>query len=518
MPSSSLQTAGLVLISCASYILFRSYVRCRKSRLPPGPRGFPIVGNFYGLPKTHGWLAFMEMSHKYNSDIISLNVMGGTVIVLNSAASVDALLEDKSAIYSDRYCTYHWPPFVGFGWNFGLMPYGAKWKSELSFRVFVQQFQPSEVLLHRPTELDAARILLQRLLESPTKFERHLRHMAGMVILSTAYGIDIEPENDPYIDISEKTQVSISRITKQGAYLVDHFPFLKYVPEFFPGASFKREAREWNKAVSAMLEVPYAFVKASLAAGTAKSSIASRALEEIKGAPDAEEQEIVLKDILGSRYCGADTTVSALSTFILAMTMYPDVQKKAQAAVDEVVGQDRLPDFNDNIPYVDAVVREVLRWRPPLNQVFHTHAVMQDDIYNGFHIPAGATVLGNSWHVLAILHDEAIFGPHTDEFIPERWLTKDGEINTGMRGPDAAFGFGRRGCPGKDMAQWSVWICVISILATFNIKKNMNEKGVPIQPSGEYTSRVSSYPVPHKCDIVPRSETARAMIRRAVHD
>lgn len=51
---------------------------------------------------------------------------------------------------------------------------------------------------------------------------------------------------------------------------------------------------------------------------------------------------------------------------MLAMTLYPDVQKKAQAAVDAVVGHDRLPDFQDNIPYLDAVVREVLRWRPVL--------------------------------------------------------------------------------------------------------------------------------------------------------
>ncbi|KAJ6548681.1 Metallo-dependent phosphatase-like protein [Mycena capillaripes] len=53
---------------------------------------------------------------------------------------------------------------------------------------------------------------------------------------------------------------------------------------------------------------------------------------------------------------GADTTVSALGTFFLAMTMYPEVHKKAQAAVDEVVGRGRLPDFQDNIPYLDAVV------------------------------------------------------------------------------------------------------------------------------------------------------------------
>jgi hypothetical protein len=154
------------------------------------------------------------------------------------------------------------------------------------------------------------------------------------------------------------------------------------------------------------------------------------------------------------------------------------------------------------------------------------------------------------------LHDEATYGPNTDEFIPERWLTDDGRINTAMRDPSAAFGFGRRICPvrhvffflnytthspsasdqGRDMAQWSIWICTASILATFNISKSVDEKGVPIQPSGEYTSgllwwvfsrlrtvvnlssSVDSYPVPHSCDILPRSEAARALIRTALQN
>ncbi|KAJ7837454.1 cytochrome P450 [Mycena leptocephala] len=179
------------------------------------------------------------------------------------------------------------------------------------------------------------------------------------------------------------------------------------------------------------------------------------------------------------------------------MTMHPEVHAKAQAAVDAVVGQGRLPNFDDDIPYVDAVLREVLKWRP-------------DDIYKGYHIPARSVVVANSW---AILHDEATYGPNPGKFIPERWLTADGKINTSMREPSATWGFGRRVCPGKDMAQWSIWICAASVLSTFNVSKAVDENGVPIEPSGEYTSGLLCYPIPHKCDITPRSDAARAMVR-----
>ncbi|KAF7336329.1 Cytochrome p450 [Mycena venus] len=505
MASLVMQSVGLAIISCIFYLTLRSYTIRRRKSLPPGPSGLPFLGNSLDIPKSQEWLAFIEMSRKYDSDIISLNLAGDIVIVLNSLRAVDALLEDKSAIYSDR------PPFtmlndlVGYHWNLGFMRYGPRWKEHR--KVLLQQFQPSAVLLHRPVELEAARVLLQRLLESPAKYERHFRHMAGMVILSTAYGINVQPEDDPYVDISEKAMVGLAATVNRGSYLVDSLPFLKYVPDFFPGAGFKKQAREWFKVVDAMPNVPFEFVKKArvstygdgVADGIARPSIASRVLDQIEEDPgdDPEDQKLVLRNILGL-VTGADTTVSSLGSFILAMTLYPDVQKKAQAAVDAVVGHDRLPDFQDNIPYLDAVVREVLRWRPVLPL---------DDIYKGFHIPAGAVVLGNTCrryqgkYGRAIFHDEATYGPRTELFIPERWLTKDGELNINMRDSTSAFGFGRRICPvrcllssvaeltpGRDMAQWSIWICAASILAAFDIRKSVDENGVPIEPSEEYTS------------------------------
>ncbi|KAJ7897648.1 hypothetical protein B0H14DRAFT_344018 [Mycena olivaceomarginata] len=65
-------------------------------------------------------------------------------------------------------------------------------------------------------------------------------------------------------------------------------------------------------------------------------------------------------------------------------------------------------------------------------------------------------------------------------------------------------------------AEWSVWISAASILATFEISKSIDEKGVPIEPSGEYTSGLLCYPIPHQCDILPRSEAARALIQSGV--
>ena len=57
------------------------------------------------------------------------------------------------------------------------------------------------------------------------------------------------------------------------------------------------------------------------------------------------------------------------------MTLYPEVQRKAQTEIDQVVGNSRLPDFSDQdaLPYVQAVLKEVLRWHPvtPLGMSLH---------------------------------------------------------------------------------------------------------------------------------------------------
>jgi Cytochrome P450 len=90
--------------------------------------------------------------------------------------------------------------------------------------------------------------------------------------------------------------------------------------------------------------------------------------------------------------------VSAMSSFLLAMTMYPEVQKKCQAELDAAVGNDRLPTFADreSLPYLATMLREVIRWGPttPLGA---PHCVEQDDVHNGYFIPKGSIIMPNIW-------------------------------------------------------------------------------------------------------------------------
>ena len=93
-------------------------------------------------------------------------------------------------------------------------------------------------------------------------------------------------------------------------------------------------------------------------------------------------------------------TVSALGSFFLAMVLNPDVQRKAQRELDQVVGPHRLPDFSDqpSLPYVDAIVKETLRWHPVL-PLGIPHCNVEDDELDGCFVPAGTVIICNVWCV-----------------------------------------------------------------------------------------------------------------------
>ena len=82
------------------------------------------------------------------------------------------------------------------------------------------------------------------------------------------------------------------------------------------------------------------------------------------------------------------------------MALHPHVVRKAQEELDRVVGGERLPELSDqeNLPYIAALIKELLRWTCPL-PISIPKQVMEDDIYNGWFIPAGATIIENIWYV-----------------------------------------------------------------------------------------------------------------------
>ncbi|KAJ7279712.1 cytochrome P450 [Mycena rebaudengoi] len=512
-------TASSVVLCTVFIILAIVYAATLRNRgsklpLPPGPPKLPLVGNLFDVPPTLQWRTYALWRKQYDSDIIHLNLVGTSVIVLSSLEATDALLEKRSSLYSDRDALTMVTELMGWYFNIVLMKYGDEWRTHR--RLFNQAFNVKASRKYEPQELAGTHALLTRLLSSPEGFIDHFRQMAGEIIMSVAYGIDVLPSDDPYVTLAHKAVRTFSIAAVPGVYLVNTFPILKHIPRWFPGAGFKRQAEEWLKLSRDMLELPFAETKRQMDSGTAPPSFTADSLHALND-PDKRPyyKEHHVQQTAGTMYIGgADTTVSALGTFVLAMLTNPTAQKKAQAEIDSLTGGTHLPSFEDeaSLPYVSALVKEVMRWEN-VTPFAVPRLLATEDEYRRYRLPAGSLVVGNAW---AILHDENVY-PDPHAFKPERFLL-DGKLNPAVRNPEAAFGFGRRLCPGRHMALSSIWITVASILATFDIFKAVDEEGRVIEPSYEYLSGIISTPLPFKCSFTPRSQEAVALIEAAVKD
>ncbi|TFY82801.1 hypothetical protein EWM64_g1209 [Hericium alpestre] len=246
--------------------------------------------------------------------------------------------------------------------------------------------------------------------------------------------------------------------------------------------------------------------------GTAQHSLAT----ELLGTNEAgiAQTDEAIRDVAGAVYsAGGETVTAGLHFAILSLVLHPEVQKRAQAEIDRIVGRERLPDFSDqsSLPYVGAVFREIMRWKTavPLGL---PHAVTQDDEYEGYHIPRGASlisVFNDHFPNRAMLHDPEKY-PDPHAFKPERFLREDGTLNNDD--VQIAFGFGRRICPGIHIARSSLWIMIASLLATFRIEPAKDAAGREIPINEDRVEGIVSTPVGFECSIVPRDAKARALL------
>ncbi|KAG2347075.1 cytochrome P450 [Suillus weaverae] len=474
---------------------------------PPGPRGWPLIGNFQDMPHIKPWLTFAEWGKKYGECAIShVEVLGQHIIVLNSVKSAVDMLDKKGAVYSDRPVLPMAGELVGWKHSLGLLPYGDRFRQ---YRKNIHHIIGNRAVLdvYHPIEEIETRRFLKRVFSNPEQLQAHVRLTAGAIILRFSYGYEVKENNDPFIDLAERAMDRFSRSAAPGAFIVDIVPFLANVPEWFPGAGFKRLAREWRQTLKEMVDVPYKFVKEQMDAGIAPMSFTSNLLE---GRILSAEEDHTVKWSAASLYAGgADSIVSAIYSLFLAMTLFPDVQKTAQAELDAVVGPDRLPSFadRDSLPYIEALVKEVLRWNV-VGPTSIPHRVTEDDIHDGYHIPKGSLVILNFWFML---NDPQTYA-NLSQFNPERFLDNNGK-DPEPEPRTICFGFGRRICPGLHLADASIWISTAMSLAVFDISKVV-EKGVEVTPEVDPTSGTISHPKPFKCSIKPRSAKAVALVQQ----
>lgn len=224
------------------------------------------------------------------------------------------------------------------------------------------------------------------------------------------------------------------------------------------------------------------------------------------GLEDVGSSDLTIDDIKGIAVAvfaaGQDTTWASLLVFIFNMVANPEVQSKAQKIIEGVVGPERLPTFEDRpkLLYTEYLVQETLRWCP-VSPIGLPHRSLKDDIYRGIFIPKGSLLYVNA---KAMTHDERLYR-HPKKFEPERYIPLE-EGGRGEPYPKGQFGFGRRICVGQHLAEASMWILMVALLAKFDIQKSIDDDRNEITPKLKLSNGLTSLPEGFPCRFVRRSD------------
>ncbi|KAK7055270.1 cytochrome P450 [Favolaschia claudopus] len=463
-------------------------------RFAPGPPTHWLLGNLLSFPTKSAWFPLTELSRKYG-ELVSFRGLGNNVLVLNSLEAINDLLDRKGSNYSHRPELVFCGELMGVNQGIPMLMYGPEWRMQR--KMAASGLNSAAIRKYIPIQEDLAALLAQKLLDTPEDFFSHVRLTAGRIVVAVTYGFPVSEIDRLYIDHAEETMVLVGKATVPGNFIVDFFPFLKHLPSWVP---FIKLAAHGRDMVSKLVTEPYEHVKRNVSQGIARPSVTEQLLRTFDQTPENEHH---IKWSMGSLYgAGAETTYATTLIFMMAMALHPDKQRKAQSEIDTVLGHGHIPRVEDapRLPYVCAVIKEVMRWKPvlPLSIARRTGDA---DQYRGFDVPANSFVIPNVW-AIAFKPCEK-YDPQS--FIPERFL--DDEIT--VEDPALwAFGFGRRICPGKALAENSLLALLPSLLAQFDVSPI---EGCPIEPA--FKEDLISYPEPFKVRIVPRSSEAEEMIR-----
>eukprot|EP01018_Ginkgo_biloba_P019790 Gb_03772 [translate_table: standard] len=446
----------------------------KKARLPPGPRGWPIVGNFFQLGQRPNE-SLSALARKYGP-LMTLHLGMQTTVVVSSPAMAKEFLSKHDNIFSGRtvkqalnafsfhQSSFVWSEYAGPRWRMlrricSNELFSAKRLEALQHLRRDQVFGTTQ-LIHDHYYAKGKSVDIGQ-----TMFVASFNLLGNMIFSQNV----LSQHSDQPADELKETIWKVMEIL--GApNLADFFPFLR----FLDPQGLRRDGERCMVKVYALFDK---FIDSRLASRSQKSFAPDSnsndfldILLDFRGDGKGEVAEFSRSDIKAVLFdlfvAGSETTSATIEWTMAEMIRNPQTMKRVQAELDDVVGRHRRVEESDiqNLPYLHAVITEVLRLHPaaPLLLPHTTHKACE---VGGYLIPQKSQVLVNVW---AMGRDPAIWREPLD-FLPDRFLEGDDKMDyKGHNFELIPFGAGRRICVGLPLANRMLHFVVASLLHSFD--------------------------------------------------
>ncbi|KAK3101810.1 hypothetical protein FSP39_006532 [Pinctada imbricata] len=429
-----------------------------KRNLPPGPRGFPLIGSIIEMKSKDRTEDFARLRKQYG-DVFYIKLGLSEFIVINGTKALQELIVKRADALSDR------PAFMASraGSTGIAATSGDLWKEQRTFAIrTLRSFGVGKRCLETQV-MDEVTILvneIEKLKGSPFDISHLLSISISNIICSIVFGKRFEHDDEKFLLIMNLVHAQFSKTNLLGSGFAS---WLKYLPGDPTGI---KESTERRDAIQRFLIEQIREHRQTFNKENIRDYIDAFLLEQQSQTSSESyySDDQLLGTIRNFFNAGSDTTATTIRWAIYYLIRNPNIQAKMYEEIHTVIGDDVCPsmEHRKGLPYCEAVMAESQRLGNivPLSV---PHGVKYDVNWNGYVIPKGSTIILN---LTSVCMDPVIF-PKPKEFKPERFLTKDGRFEGKTQ--FFPFSLGRRICLGESLARMELFLFLVSIVQRFHI-------------------------------------------------
>ncbi|XVF49797.1 hypothetical protein PTKIN_Ptkin04bG0044500 [Pterospermum kingtungense] len=476
----------LFIILLVSILIWLKQAKWKKLNLPPSPPKLPIIGNIHQLGKLPHH-SLRDLSTKYGS-LMLLHLGHNPTLVVSSAEMARDIVKNHDNVFSNRARTTAANMLFYGCRDIGFAPYGEYWRQ-------VRKICVNELLSLRRVHSfqfvrdDEVELVINTVHRASVKGESiNLTEMmmafSNNIVSRCAISRKFE-EEDVSVKFGQLTRRMVILLT---SFCVgDMFPYLRWL-DVLTGfiSSLKAVSREMDTVLSQLIEEHRALKNPEEKSHKDFVSILLQLQQH--GMLEMDLTEDNLKALILDMFsAGTEATSTTIEWVMAELLKNPNVMKKVQEEVRNVVGKKPNVDVNDinQMEYLKCVIKETLRLHPVVPFLIPRQTTTSAKL-GGYDIPANTTVFINAW---AIQRDPN-WWEQPEEFIPERF--KNSSVD--YKGQDfhfIPFGCGKRGCPGIQFGVASIEYMIANLLYWFDWKLPAGETAENLDMSEQYGIAVS---------------------------
>ncbi|XP_070001504.1 cytochrome P450 2L1 isoform X2 [Penaeus vannamei] len=447
----------ILLFAVAVFLLH--YWMSRPRGMPPGPMVIPYLGSRPVISVDH-----VQKMHKIYGDIFKSEVGPHKFIFLCSNKLIKEALTKVEFADRPQLELLH---FLTDGIEAGvIMSNGQRWQNARRFLLRnLRDLGMGKTYLEESI-LEEARALVKDF-SSHAGTPCHLPETLNVAVLNIIWQLVANKRYD-YDDKAVLEPINILRSfdSSSMALLLEFIPWVrKLLPEFMKEKMITGLMRKVKESIVTLLKDTIDSHRTTLDPASPRDVIDEYLIAMDNKSEIAEyfSELDLMRTIFDLFAAGFDTTANTLRWVVLYMARFPEVQRRIQQQIDEVVPRDTLPSYQhkSRLPLLEAMIQEVLRASSMIHNGVQ-RAAQTDTYLAGYLIPKGSWVFGCS----GMCHSDSRYWDQPQEFRPERFLDQEGRVKTPKEG-FIPFGTGRRSCLGEALSRMELYIFSAALLQNF---------------------------------------------------